>query len=307
MKTLIIACFGVLAFPVMAQENLPNEALSVEVEYPRSAANTAFGFGALWIANGFQALRLDTATGQVTQINLDGASQKQRKIAIGEGAVWIPDVGADTIFKIDPVGNSVVGAFPIGMLSTQGSVGVGAGSIWVVSADGFEKTLVRLDAETGNQQAKIALPNSGVGVAVGFNSVWVTSGMGDALYRIDANDNTVSATLEVGDGPMFVTTSDDSVWVHIQSDASVIRVDGETGEIAAMIETGLPSGAADIEVGGGYLWMNTPYKVSLAQIDPGTNTLLRTFSGNQGADAVEYGDGALWISGRSIKRVTPPK
>ena len=304
---LIVAAAMAAGSLAYAQEDLPDSALQIEAEYSRSAANTAFGFGSLWIANGFKVLRLDVAAGDFIEIGLDGASQKQRKIAVGEDAVWVPDVGADVIFKIDPKSNAVVGAFPVDMLSTQGSIGVGAGSVWVVSADGFEKTLVRLDADTGDEQATIALPNAGLGVAVGFGAAWVTSGMGDSLYRVDVDTNAVTATLDVGDGPMFVAAGEDSVWVQIQGDASIVRVDGTSGDIAARIETGLPRGAADIEIGGGYLWLNTPYTVPLAQIDPASNTLVRRFSGPQGADAVDYGDGALWISGRSIKRVTPPE
>jgi len=291
----------------IAQEELPDEVLQIEVEYPRSAMNTAFGFGALWVANGFTILRLNAATGEIFEIGLDNASQKQRKIAVGEGAVWVPDVGADMVFKIDPATNAVVGSFPVDMLSTQGSIGVGEGSIWIVSAEGFEKTLVRLDSVTGVQQAAIALPNACVGVAIGFGSVWVTSGTGDALYRVDASSNTLTATLDIGDGPMFVVAGEDSVWVHLQSDASIVRVDGASGDIVARIETGLPRGAADIEIGGGYLWMNTPYTVSLAQIDPGSNSMIRKFLSAQGADAIDYGDGALWVSGQSVKRVTPPE
>jgi len=290
-----------------AQEDFPNEALQIEAEYPRSAMNTAFGFGSLWIANGFKTVRLDASTGEIIEINLDGASQKQRKIAIGEGAVWVPDVGADMVFKIDPTSNEVIGAFPIDMLATQGSIAAGAGSVWVVSADGFEKTLVRLNADTGEEQARIALPNAGIGVTFGFGSAWVTSGIGDALYRVDADSNAVTAELDLGDGPLLVVTGEGSVWVHLQSDASMVRVDGTKGDIVARIETGLPSGVADLEFGDGYLWVNTPYKVSLAQIDPGSNTIVRKFSGAQGADAIDFGDGALWISGRSIKRVTVPE
>lgn len=304
---LTMASILMLAGAANAQEELSNDELVVESEMNRSATNTAFGFDSIWVAAGFNALRIDASTGELAEISLSNSSQKQRKISIGEGAVWIPDVGVDAVFKIDPATNEVAARIDVDMLSTQGSIGVGEGSIWVVTADDFEKTLARFDAETGEQQATIALPNAGVGVAVNFGSVWVTSNMGDELYRINPETNTVDAILPIGDGPMFVATGEDSVWVHIQSDASIVRLDGRTGEVVATIETGLPAGAADIEVGGGFLWMNTPYSVSLAQIDPSTNELVRRYSGSQGADSVDYGDGAVWIGGRSLKRVRPPE
>lgn len=304
---LLASVFFSLTAQARAQEELLEKDLIIEAEYPRSATNTAFGFGSLWIANGFKIVRLDGASGEIIEIGLTGSSQKQRKITVGDGAVWVPDVGTDTLFKIDPIENQVIGAFPVDMLATQGSIAVGAGSVWVILADNFEKTLARLDADSGEEQAKIALPNTGVGVAFGYNAVWVTSGMGDALYRVDAETNVVTEELKIGDGPLFATVGDGSVWVHIQSDASVVRVDGNDGTITARIETGLPSGAADIEFGDGYLWMNTPYNVPLAQIDPVSNTVARKFSGAQGADAVDFGEGTLWISGRSVKKVTLPE
>ena len=304
---IVAAAMLALGSKAYAQEDLSDEAIRIEAEYARSAMNTAFGFGSLWIANGFKVARLNAGTGEFLEIDLDGASQKQRKIAIGEGAVWVPDVGANLVFKIDPASNEVIASFPVDMLSTQGSIAIGAGSVWIVSAEGFEKTLVRLDSESGKEQASIELPNAGVGVAFGFGSAWVTSGMGDALYRIDADSNALMAQIAVGDGPLFLAAGEDSLWVHIQSDASIVRVDGTSSKVIAKIDTGLPSGVADIEIGGGYLWINTPYTVSLAQIDPNTNALIRKFSGAQGADALDYGDDSLWISARTIKRVTPPR
>lgn len=298
---------ALLCFAGYAQEELSSDDLVVERELKRSALNTAFGFGSLWIAAGFNVLRVDASTGEIVEINLNGASQKQRRVAIGEGAVWVPDVGSDGVFKINPETNSVVMKIDVDMLSTQGTIGVGEGSIWVVTADGFEKTIARFDAGTGERQATTDLPNAGIAVAVDFGAVWVTSNIGDELYRIDPETNSIAATQPIGDGPMFVTTGEGSVWVHIQSDASIVRVDGQTGNIVATVATGLPAGAADIEVGGGYVWMNTPYSVALAQIDPSSNSLVRRFSGPQGADSLEYGDGAVWIGGRSLRRVTPPQ
>ena len=79
----MFAAVGLAAGSVTdAQEDLSVEALQVEAEYVRTATNTAFGFGSLWIANGFKVVRIDASTGENTEIDLNGASQKQRKIAV---------------------------------------------------------------------------------------------------------------------------------------------------------------------------------------------------------------------------------
>lgn len=290
----------------MAFEELPADDLAVVQEMKRNAMNTAFGFDALWVATGFKLLRVDPASNEITEIALKDASQKQRRIAVGEGAVWIPDVGAKTVFKVDPEAREVVAGIPLNMLSTQGSIGVGEGSLWVVSADGFEKTLVRIDAATGDLEASIALPSAGVGVMAAYGAVWVTSNMGDELHRIDPATNTVASTVKMGDGPLFMTAGFDSIWVHNQTDALVYRVDPANGEVLATIETGLPSGLADIDAGGGSIWINTPYNVPLAQIDPATDTLVRRYAGRTGGDTLRFGAGSLWIGGATLRRVTPP-
>lgn len=80
-----------------------------------------------------------------------------------------------------------------------------------------------------------------------------------------------------------------------------------TGELLATIETGLPRGSGDIDVGGGYVWLNTPYQVLVAQIDPETNMLVRRYIGKLGGEVIRYGSGSLWVGGPTIRRISPPK
>jgi streptogramin lyase len=301
-----VALIPFLANAALATEELTAEDLSIKLEVKRNANNMAFGFDALWVAAGFNVLRIDATSNTVTEIKLEDASQKQRRVAVGEGAVWIPDVGSNAIYKIDPETNSVATKISVNMLSTQGSIGVGEASVWVVTAERFEKTLARYDAENGELIATIELPSSGVGVTVGYGSVWVTSNMGDELLRIDPSTNTVVGTTKLEDGPLFMVTGHGSVWVHIQSDASIQRVNAETGAVLATIKTGLPRGTGDIDAGGGYVWINTPYQVPVAQVDPETNTLVRKFTGKLGGDSIRFGADSLWIGGPSIRRVIPP-
>ena len=105
-----------------ATEDLAVEDLIVEKEFKRNAGNMAFGYGSLWVATGFKVLRIDAANNEIAEIELEGATQRQRRVAVGEGAVWIPDVGKGVVFKIDPESDAVVAEIPVNMLSTQGSI-----------------------------------------------------------------------------------------------------------------------------------------------------------------------------------------
>jgi virginiamycin B lyase len=283
----------------------PIEALAIEAEIPRKGDFLGFGFGALWMMSGEKLVRVDPADNGVTDIAVPEGSGVVRGIAVGEGAVWIPDIFGDAIFKVDPAANKVVQSVAASMRDSEGSIGVGEGAIWVVTQDEDRKYLTRFSSSTGAEEARIPLPGSGIGVVVDYGSVWVTDEEGDKLYRIDPRTNAIASATPLRGKPRFVTSGEGSAWVLNQSDGTVQRVDGRTGEVRATIETGRPGGGGDIAAGGGYVWVTMP-GMPVAQIDPRTDRLVRRFTGYGMGDAIRFGAGSLWISGPSIYRIRPP-
>jgi virginiamycin B lyase len=192
------------------------------------------------------------------------------------------------------------------MLSSEGSIGVGEGAVWVITAEEFDKTLTRFNAQTGVAEAKISLPAGGSGVVVGYGHVWVTGYARDELYRIDPRTNTITTITKLNATPRFLASGEGSIWVFSQGDSSVQRIDARTGKLIVTIATGLPPGSGNIATGGGYVWVSmrgTP----LSQIDPKTNKLVRTYTGGHGIGGqIRYGAGSLWISGGRISRLRPP-
>src|SRR5262249_40628832 len=220
--------------------------------------------------------RASAADNSVVDIELPGTIGKYRGIAVGEGAVWVPDIGAQTVYRVDPASNAVVATFPVFIFGSEGSIGVGEGAVWLTTADDHDKTLVRYSAATGAEEARIALPGPGIGVVVDFGSVWVTGYQEGALYRIDPKTNAVVGTTKLHARPRFVASGENGIWVLNQGDGTVQRIDGSTGELLATIETGLSGNGGDIVCGGGYVWVTMPM-TPVAQIDPKTNTLIRAF------------------------------
>jgi hypothetical protein len=90
-----------------------------------------------------------------------------------------------------------------------------------------------------------------------------------------------------------------------QGDGTVQRIDPLSGAVIATIETGHPGRGGDIAAGDGYVWASLR-DVPLVQIDPKANTVAALLKGTGWGDAVRFGGGSLWISGRSIRRLTPP-
>ncbi len=287
------------------------ETLTIEEKIPRKGDFLAFGFGSLWMMSDSDArlVRVDPADNSVVDIEVPESSGLVRGIGAGEGAVWIPDVLADLVYKVDPATNKVVQSLAAPTNDPEGSIGVGEGAIWVVTEEDDHKYLTRFNAGTGAEEAKISLPG-GIGVVVDYGYVWVTDEKEGKLYRIDPKTNSIASATPLRGNPRFITSGEGSVWVFNQSDSTVQRVDGRTGEVAATIETGDPGGrpgrhGGDIVTGGRYVWVAMP-GMPVAQIDPGTNTLVRRFTGYGMGDAIRFGAGSVWVSGPSIHRIRPP-
>jgi virginiamycin B lyase len=126
-----------------AAEELPAEKLVVQAKIPRGGDFMGFGFDSLWMMSGRRLVRANAADNSVVDIELEDTIGKYRGVAVGEGAVWIPDVGAGMIYKVDPASDSVVSTFPTFILGSEGSVGIGEGAVWITTADDYDKTLVR--------------------------------------------------------------------------------------------------------------------------------------------------------------------
>jgi virginiamycin B lyase len=297
-----------------AYEVKPAEILNVEAEFQRLLSATGsieFGFGALWATQGTKLLRIDAADNRIVEIELDGGTSRQRGVAVGEEAVWVPDAGKSGIFKIDPKANAVVALFSAPMLSSEGTIGVGEGAVWVVTAEEGDKTLTRFNAEDGAVEAKVSLPSSGAGVTVAYGSVWVTSPLNSELYRIDPKTNALVSTTKLRQTPKYLTSGADSIWVLNSGDATVQRVNGTTAEVTATIEPTHGGNKGDLAFGGGYVWLSFPRMGAIVQIDPGANRVTycdvsRPSDGIMMRGIIRYGSGSLWVWTDAIQRITPP-
>jgi DNA-binding beta-propeller fold protein YncE len=279
--------------------------ISITAKIKRGGDFMAFGFDSLWIMSGLRLARISPADNSFIDIDLDGTIGRYRGIQVGEGAIWVPDVGADVIYRVDPQTNSVALKIPAEMLASEGSIGVGAGSVWVVTDQEDHGVLTRFDAADGEVKAHIALPADGAGVEVAFGFVWVTAPLKDELYRIDPQTNSVTQEIALANQPRFLATDKDSVWVLNQG-GIVQRIDGQTGELKATINSGLVGGGGDIATGGGFVWA-TSRAVPLIQIDPHNNLVVARYRGFGMGDAVRYGAGSVWISGGFVHRIGLPR
>jgi YVTN family beta-propeller protein len=142
------------------------------VETGESLGGIAVGAESVWVAGPFQesmVVRIDPRRNAVVarifvqKFRLNG-------IAVGEGAVWVSDVGNDQIWAIDAVKNEPIGTTTVG--GQPLSLAYGDGSIWVAnSGDG---TVSRIDARSRQVVATIPVGGSPNGVAATSDGIWVT-------------------------------------------------------------------------------------------------------------------------------------
>jgi len=266
----------------------------------------------LWAPQCDKLLRIDATNNSLAEIDLEGGTRRQRTVAVGEGAIWIADAGKGGIFKVDPGTNAVVALFSAPLLSSQGTLGVGEGAVWVVTAEDTEKTLTRLNAESGAVEAKISLPSSGAGVTVAYGSIWVTSPANSELYRIDPTTNAIVSTTKLRQTPKYLTSGADSIWVLNSGDGTVQRINGRTAEVTATIAPTKGGNIGDIAFGGGSVWLSFPGVGAILQIDPGSHRVTycdvsRVSYGIKNRGIIRYGSGSLWVWTDAIQRITPPK
>jgi YVTN family beta-propeller protein len=168
----------------------------------------------VWAAPGAGLLtRLDGASGRIVG-RLD-PNASPAAIAIGDGAVWITDNGADNVTRVDPTGRLT--PTPVG--NGPSGIAVGEGGAWV--ADSLDNKVVRIDPTVHpSVTAKIPVGNSPAGVAVGAGSVWVADSGDGTVDRISPMTDKVIATIRVGGSPQALTVADGRVWVTVDARSS---------------------------------------------------------------------------------------
>jgi virginiamycin B lyase len=307
--TAIIMVFAVSFASVVEPkaEEIDTAELTIESEIELHSDTIAFGHGSLWVSRRFDVVRIDASSNRVSKIKLVGGSNYQRAPAIGENAVWLADVGSNTLYKIDPKTKNVSAQIGLEMGSYEGSIGFGSGAVWVVTSENLEKVLSRIGEESGELEATVALPGSGAGVGYGFDHVWVTSKFSSELYKVDPMTNAVASTIDLDGSPLHLAIGEGAVWIRNELDSSVQRVDPATHAVST-IETGLHGGKGNIVTGGGYVWVLAESRIGLgkvAQIEPRTNAVVGIYEVDKTGRYIGYGSGSLWISGSTLRRVVP--
>jgi YVTN family beta-propeller protein len=247
-----------------------NAAVGRPLPVPAHAEAIAVGQGALWVASVApgdlatsgkdQVTRIDLATGRPAATVTVGRGPLD--LAVTPGAVWVPNAGGggDSVARIDPRANRLVGR-PVRTGASPQSLAVGGGSLWVANHDAA--TVTRIDQASGKVLADIPVPSEPHRVAWGAGAAWVGNWHDNSVSRIDpATNRVVGSPIPIGfhhAGNLVVGA--ESVWV-----TSDYRVDG------------------------------APEDVVVVRIDPQANRAVETIAVGGHPIDVAATEGAVWVS-----------
>src|SRR5215813_3765456 len=157
-------------------------------------------------------------------------------IAVDE-SVWVSNGPKNSVVRIDPKSNKVIGTVPIGTKPCSG-LATGFGSVWVPICG--DQTLARVDLKEGKLTATIpiGIANSEGGLATGADSVWLITDKKGTLARIDPASNKVVAEIQVPAGSFTVAFGEGAVWVTGTQTNVLTRINPETNLVVESIPVG---------------------------------------------------------------------
>lgn len=255
----------------------------------------------VWVLNTGRVERLSSRsrapTATVTLTEPCGA------MVVAYGSLWVADCHDKAVVRIDRQTLAVTARIATGLADPEGelSLAAGAGSVWVLSdATGV---LTRIDARSNSIVARIPVAAHSFAAAFGFDSVWITTTeAAGQVQRIDPAGNRVAATIAVGPLPRFLAAGAGGVWTLNQGDGSVSRIDPRHDRLVASIEAGVPGSGGDIDAGAGRVWVRAT-RILLAEIDPATNRIVRTYGPPAGSGAVRVAAREVWVTAHDIQTV----
>jgi DNA-binding beta-propeller fold protein YncE len=294
----------------------------------------AVGEDAVWVATWLgrdpndlrgEVVRVDPATLEVVaRIPLGEVGD----IAAGEGSVWVTNLRAGTLTRIDPETNRIAGIIRLPELPfevAQGDrlfipseVAVSEGRAWVLTARG---AIAMIDPESEESTITLARPGSVLGnLEVGADGLWVVDHTPATLLEVDlAGQLTTDVELPFPVGDLAVV--DGEVWVAHESGLSceqtdpgppcpaeepgsaVSVVDPTTGELSLTFRIGATPGGFVESVGG--LVIGLGLDGTMAAIDPAAGTAAVGSIGISEPTAMVGTQDRLWIGTRGTLTSVP--
>jgi hypothetical protein len=182
----------------------------------------------------------------------------------------------------------------------------GFGSIWLLAPDSEEPALLRLDPETNEIVASVAISGRLCqGFTVSDDAVWACSS--DGVVRIDPATNEITGTVAFETAQVYsrLAFGSDSVWA-IGTDGSgpnaLVRID-PAAMTAATIALG--HGVGTLAYGFESVWVTAPQDGLVLRVDPATMEVTEHTTGLDRPQVIVAGPDSLWVTLFGAEEVPP--
>ena len=303
MRVAFLAVAGLMlgAMAVPAQELRPYAEIGELTEYDLWGGYVGSTGDAIWTYDfpNRRLLRIDAASGAVSESTLPGFVGAQYPFGFGEGALWMPDLGTSSVVKIDPVTGAELAVMAQGKLTSNGAA-AGAGSLWVGSWDREteQHMVIRYDAETGAEQARINSSEPIFNVIAAGDYIWVNRLR--HLDRIDPATNRFVGGTPGGEYDYAMWTGEGFLWAMTYRGEFLSQIDPNTGAIVHDIALGGES-PGWLAVGDGSAWMALQSN-RLLRIDVATGTIADAYV-RPAAVGLAVAGGALWVMNAEAEKI----
>jgi YVTN family beta-propeller protein len=213
------------------------------------------------------------SAGEVLRINGDtGATEEEIHVghnpgalAFGDERLWVADQYGKGISVIDAATGHVIQR-GVGPHQDPLRLAVGAGGLWVSSAE--SGTVRRIDLKTMKSAEPIKVGHGPSGITVAGGSVWVANSRSDTVTRLDATSGLpVGAPIPVGRRPGGIEAGNSTVWVANQAEDTVSRIGIASGEVeGGPVAVGRHPTA--VAIGGEAVWVADNGDGAVTRIEP---------------------------------------
>ncbi len=221
-------------------------------------------FGSLWVpAFGSGSLaRNDPNTSKVTATVASGAADIRGSIAASADSIWLLTDNKETLSRIDPDQNAVVGEFrlPAGCSSLT----FAETALWLACPN--ENKVFRINPETNVVEKTIEVSARPQALIAGENSIWVLCEKDGKVDRIDPKTNKVSKSIDLGvpGAKGAIAFGDGAVWVTMTG-FPLTRIDPTSEAVAQQF---FGEGGGGILASPGAIWLSNLNDGTLLRIDP---------------------------------------
>lgn len=225
-------------------------------------------------------------------------------MAILAGSLWVADCKDRTLNRIDLKTAQRVAVIATGIGSPNGELNVvaGAGSVWVASDT--KGLIARVDPDSNQVVASIAVDPDSTYLAFGFGALWAVSGSHQLIQKIDPVTNTVVARTALGQQPGFLVAGEGGVWVQEQGDGTVARIDPATGAVSGRVKVDSSLKYGDIDAGGGKVWLRTTAGQTFVVIDAATMAIEARVGKESGSGALRITPKGVWTTAHDLHTLT---